>query len=239
MTTALDFPVPVSFTLVRKSGSPQLVRADGGDHYRLKGPSVASASWSGPQPAELWHHHNTGNGWLWRKLAEFSRGGERLSGSAQKRGNPWSYTFVLLRLHRTWRKITGECLRFSRPSPPQGGGVGGGVQESAEHPVLRSYRVTPRGSSDWRRALPHAAGGRVYAVDYGARYRLCSVLVHLLVGFGAVCGPNCASRGYAGAVECGRTSWREALFSDRFRFLRRRGRGGGHLSPVNQRGGVA
>lgn len=74
-TTEIDFALPVSFTLVRQAGNDQLVRADGGEHYRLEGPSVVAASWSGPQKAEIWHQHNTGAGWRWRKLAEFNGGG--------------------------------------------------------------------------------------------------------------------------------------------------------------------
>ena len=74
MTTP-DIAMPVSFTLVRQAGDDQLRRVDGGDHYRLEGPSLVSASWSGPQKAEIWHHHNTGAGFQWRKLAEFNGGG--------------------------------------------------------------------------------------------------------------------------------------------------------------------
>lgn len=74
-TPEIDFALPVSFTLVRQVGSDQLQRSDGGDHYRLAGPSVLAASWSGPQKAEIWHRHDTGAGWKWRKLAEFNGGG--------------------------------------------------------------------------------------------------------------------------------------------------------------------
>ena len=74
MTTP-DIAMPVSFTLVRQAGNDQLRRVDGGDHYRLEGPNLVSASWSGPQKAEIWHHHNTGAGFQWRKLAEFNGGG--------------------------------------------------------------------------------------------------------------------------------------------------------------------
>ena len=81
-----DFVMPVSFTLVRQAGNDQLVRADGGEHYRLEGPSVVAASWSGPQKAELWHHHNTGAGFQWRKLTEFNGGGDDGPGWGKTRG---------------------------------------------------------------------------------------------------------------------------------------------------------
>lgn len=85
-TTEIDFALPVSFTLVRQAGNDQLVRADGGGHYRLEGPSVVAASWSGPQKAELWHHHNTGAGFQWRKLAEFNGGGSHGPSRSKTRG---------------------------------------------------------------------------------------------------------------------------------------------------------
>ena len=87
MTTPIeDFVMPVSFTLVRQAGDDYLVRADGGDHYRLEGPSVVAASWSGPQKAEIWHHHNPGAGWKWRKLAEFNGGGSHGPSRGKTRG---------------------------------------------------------------------------------------------------------------------------------------------------------
>ena len=67
--------LPRSYTLTRQQGSDQLARVDGGAHPALSGPCIVSASWSGPQKAELWHRHNTGNGMSWRKLAEFNGGG--------------------------------------------------------------------------------------------------------------------------------------------------------------------
>lgn len=85
-TPTIDFAMPVSFTLVRQARNDQLVRADGGDHYRLEGPSIVSASWSGPQKAEIWHQHNTGAGWKWRKLAEFNGGGSHSQGRGKIRG---------------------------------------------------------------------------------------------------------------------------------------------------------
>ena len=121
-TPEIDFALPVSFTLVRQVGSDQLQRSDGGDHYRLAGPSVLAASWSGPQKAEIWHRHDTGAGWKWRKLAEFNGGGERLSELGQNPANQSWCTSVLRRLHRTWRRITGAHSRFIRSSR-WGGGV--------------------------------------------------------------------------------------------------------------------
>ena len=85
MTTP-DIAMPVSFTLVRQAGLDHLMRADGGDHYRLEGPSLVAASWSGPQKAEPWHHHNTGAGFQWRKLAEFNGGGSHSQSRGKTRG---------------------------------------------------------------------------------------------------------------------------------------------------------
>lgn len=93
MTTP-DIAMPVSFTLVRQAGNDQLVRVDGGDHYPLEGPSVVAASWSGPQKAELWHHHNTGAGFRWRKLAEFNGGG---GATVRVGAKPGEYVVVYVR----------------------------------------------------------------------------------------------------------------------------------------------
>ena len=124
MTESLDFAMPVSFTLVRQAGNDQLMRVDGGDHYRLEGPSLVSASWSGPQKAEIWHHHNTGAGFHWRKLAEFNGGGrERLSESGQNPGRKSWCTSGLQLLRRMWPRITEGRSRFIRSSS-WGGGVG-------------------------------------------------------------------------------------------------------------------
>ena len=123
MTTPIeDFVMPVSFTLVRQAGDDYLVRADGGDHYRLEGPSVVAASWSGPQKAEIWHHHNPGAGWKWRKLAEFNGGGEPRSESGQNPGRKSWCMSVLLRLRRMWPRTTEGRSRFIR-SNVWGGGV--------------------------------------------------------------------------------------------------------------------
>ena len=125
MTTP-DIAMPVSFTLVRQAGSDQLMRADGGEHYRLEGPSLVAASWSGPQKAEIWHQHKTAVGWRWRKLTEFNGGGEPQSGSAQKPGNQsWSMSGLLRQL-KTWRKTTGAHSRSIRSSV-WGGGVNDGT----------------------------------------------------------------------------------------------------------------
>ena len=126
-TTEIDFALPVSFTLVRQAGNDQLVRADGGGHYRLEGPSVVAASWSGPQKAELWHHHNTGAGFQWRKLAEFNGGGgEPRSESEQNPGRKSWCMSVLRRLRRMWPRTTEGRSRFIRSSS-WGGGVGDGT----------------------------------------------------------------------------------------------------------------
>lgn len=85
-TPTTDFVMPVSFTLVRQAGSDQLMRVDGGEHYRLEGPSLVAASWSGPQKAEIWHQHKTANGWRWRKLTEFNGGGSHSQGRRKSRG---------------------------------------------------------------------------------------------------------------------------------------------------------
>lgn len=93
-TPTIDFALPVSFTLVRQAGSDQLMRADGGDHYRLEGPSMVAASWSGPQKAEIWHQHKTADGWRWRKLAEFNGGG---GATVRVGAKPGEYVVVYVR----------------------------------------------------------------------------------------------------------------------------------------------
>ena len=47
MPTPVDIVMPTSYTLVRKEGTDQLMRKDGGAHPELKGPYVVSASCSG------------------------------------------------------------------------------------------------------------------------------------------------------------------------------------------------
>lgn len=128
-------------------------------------------------------------------------------------------------------------LRVAR----RGGGVGGGggFRESAGDSVLRPHRGQRRGYSDWRRFVHRIAGRCVYAVDYGARHRFYGSLVHLLVGCSAVRDPGCESRGHTGAAECVRTSRRETLFSDCFRFLRRRRSDDRYLPAVATGGGCA
>ena len=120
MTTP-DIAMPVSFTLVRQAGDDQLRRVDGGDHYRLEGPSLVSASWSGPQKAEIWHHHNTGAGFQWRKLAEFNGGGEPRSELGQNPANQSWCMSVLQRLRRMWPRTTEGRSRSIRSSSWDGG----------------------------------------------------------------------------------------------------------------------
>lgn len=133
MTTP-DIAMPVSFTLVRQAGLDHLMRADGGDHYRLEGPSLVAASWSGPQKAELWHHHNTGEGFQWRKLAEFNGGGEPQSESGQNPGRESWCMSVLQLLRRMWPRTTGGRLRSIRSSV-WGGGVNDGPPIRHHRPV--------------------------------------------------------------------------------------------------------
>ena len=63
--------LPRSYTMVRQAGNEYLSRADGGPNPVVSGPCIVSASWSGPQKAELWHRLAGGN---WRKLADISGG---------------------------------------------------------------------------------------------------------------------------------------------------------------------
>ena len=207
MTTALDFPVPTSFTLVRQAGSDQLVRFDGGEHHRLQGPCIVSASFSGPQKAELWLHQNTGAVWKWRQLPEFNGGGERLSGSGQNPENPWSFTSVLLRLHRTWRKITEVRSLYTRSisssAPRRGGGVDGGrIRRHAAYSVIRGGVRRCRCRPLRREHLSALAGGGVDAVAVKQNCGSVGLSVHDHVCIEQVLANRSCSGRDAGYSEC-------------------------------------
>ena len=162
MTTP-DIAMPVSFTLVRQAGNDQLRRVDGGDHYRLEGPSLVSASWSGPQKAEIWHHHNTGAGFQWRKLAEFNGGGERLSESRQNPANQSWCMSVLQRLRRMWPRTTEGRSRFIRSSSWDGGVNDGTIGNGLD--ALPGHQACEHGGQHTRRD-----SGRARAERHGLRF---------------------------------------------------------------------
>ena len=213
-TTEIDFALPVSFTLVRQAGNDQLVRADGGGHYRLEGPSVVAASWSGPQNAELWHHHNTGAGFQWRKLAEFNGGGEPRSESEQNPGRKSWCMSVLRRLRRMWPRTTEGRSRFIRSSS-WGGGVGdgttgNGLDALAGHQARHDggQHTGPDSGRSWAERHSQrflAPGGRA---PVGPGFRRGPVDVHLprvenlVWDAGTAQGPHCASHhGHGGDCE--------------------------------------
>lgn len=181
-TPIVDVAMPVSFTLVRQAGSDQLMRADGGEHHRLEGPSVVAASWSGPQKAEIWHQHKTSAGWGWRKLAEFNGGGEPLSESGQKPANQSWCTSVLQRLHRMWPRTTEEhspsTRSTSRSAPRRGGGVNGRRSAGNHHLFDGLQWVIGVLPGSWRVLAPLQGGG-ADNLGYGARrHRVSTPVLH-------------------------------------------------------------
>ena len=207
-TPTIDFALPVSFTLVRQAGSDQLMRADGGDHYRLEGPSMVAASWSGPQKAEIWHQHKTADGWRWRKLAEFNGGGGGLSELGQNPANTWLFTFVLQLLRRMWRKTTEGRSRSIRSSR-RGGGVNGRRFCPAGNHIIRRNISRGRDRTLQRRAVSATVRGSLDSLCLKQNRGHDGVLVprdigsgSLLVDFGRARGDQ-SDYGRRGPERCG------------------------------------
>ena len=206
------------------------------------GPCRIAASWEGEENVGIVVQTNgTRNYRTVGNIPERSGGGVPVRAWSQS--GP-SRTTTCTSTDTNFRRARKALSRFTRSTsssaPRRGGGVGGGggFRESAGDSVLRPHRGQHRGYSDWRRFVHRIAGRCVYAVDYGARHRFYGSLVHLLVGCSAVRDSGCESRGHTGAVECVRTSRRETLFSDCFRFLRRRRSDDRYLPAVATGGGA-
>ena len=207
--------LPRSYTLTRQQGSEQLARVDGGAQPAVSGPCIVSASWSGPQKAELWHRHNTGNGRSWRKLAEFNGGGEPLSESGQNQANRSWFMYVLRRLRRMWRTITGAPSR-STISDRRGGGVGGrrkrGLWRVAGDQVVRSGDRGWERESDRRgKFLPRSVGGRFHHYSQRGAVEPGRTLSDHWVGVGALRVAGNIGGADACAVERGRAERRNTL----------------------------
>lgn len=146
--------LPRSFTLVRTQGKDQLQRVGGGSYVATDGPCIVSASWDGPQNAELWHRIKSASGWGWRKLSDIS-GGESPAGLGRNRANRSWFMCVLRRLRRMWRTITGAPSR-STISDLRGGGVGvHTIGESAgDQKLRRDLRGIGSRTSQGRNVLP-------------------------------------------------------------------------------------